>query len=211
MVWFGPPGSKPGFTYLYGSGSFHRQAKKVSNVLLLLYDFYLTDVNVPSKSKNTKNLDEKSRIRIRNSVLRIRGSESVGMPKFLWKRECSGNNIWTATVEIFLGREQKSLDYAWPLHSWPPVYNRKYWHRITHRADKLILYVRSFLVLNSSSRFSFLFRRLTLIIHNQEFYASWKVIIKKLKIIDALKLLNTKIYIFFTYFLVLPNLGEKNG
>ncbi len=51
--------------YLYGSGSFHYQAKKAKNPwLLLFHDFFMTFclwrlVNVPSKSKKQKKLRKK--------------------------------------------------------------------------------------------------------------------------------------------------------
>ncbi len=83
--------------YLYGSGFFHQQEKKsLENLdfyyIVIFLPFSLnTDVNALSKSKKTKffftkyllvvgilsTSDEKSKIRIRESVVRSRGSGSV--------------------------------------------------------------------------------------------------------------------------------------
>jgi hypothetical protein len=73
---FGPPGSASEI-YLYGSGSFHQQAKKrrkilISTVLRLLYDFLFLNsaVNVvPSKRNAPKNLEKK----IFGGILRVEG------------------------------------------------------------------------------------------------------------------------------------------
>jgi hypothetical protein len=62
---FGPAGSGS-VIILYGSGSFHPQAKKVrktliSTILLLIFVFLYvrTDVNVPSKSNTQINFGQK--------------------------------------------------------------------------------------------------------------------------------------------------------
>jgi hypothetical protein len=88
---FGPPGSGSKFVIICTDPEpdppkILQKSKNIISILLLLllYDF---DVNVLQKVKNLgkklvfvdilKATDEKSRIRIRNSVVRIRGSGSV--------------------------------------------------------------------------------------------------------------------------------------
>ncbi len=77
----------------YGSGSFHQQAKKIEKTLissvLWLLDNLLSYINVPTVSYKQKNsgekflvgilkaIEKKGRIRIRNPMVRIRGSGSV--------------------------------------------------------------------------------------------------------------------------------------
>jgi hypothetical protein len=62
---FEPPGFASGSViYLYGSGSFNQQAKKlrkalISTVLRLLYDFLSLKNDVPSKRKKHRNLKKK--------------------------------------------------------------------------------------------------------------------------------------------------------
>jgi hypothetical protein len=102
----GPPGSRSVIIWKDPDPSIIKQ-KKVrktmnSTILRLLWDFlsWKTDANVPSKSIKQKNLeknlffsgilkvtDEKSRIRIRKSVVRIQGSESGSVP------ECQGQYV----------------------------------------------------------------------------------------------------------------------
>ncbi len=85
-VCFYPPGSLSGSViYLYGSGSFHQQAKKwrktlIPTVLWLLYDFLSlkNDANVPSKRNKHKNLELKKYFLLVSwrSLTKRAGSES---------------------------------------------------------------------------------------------------------------------------------------
>jgi hypothetical protein len=94
---------------LYGSGSFHQQAKKVRKPLIFVTFFGLlsmkTDVNVPSKSIKQNNLrikhifvgilsanDKNCKVRIRQSVVRIDSSLYILVPM-------SAHNFATAPID----------------------------------------------------------------------------------------------------------------